>query len=285
MTEQNPFISIVIPTFNRPVLVRKAIKSVINQTCNDWELIIVDDGGGSSTQNEISEFLNERIQFYKNPLKGRSSARNFGLQKAKGQFISYLDDDDEYKSTFIESTKEFVRNHKISKGIIFHSIEIVKNWNIEVFGFDVDKLPSLVWTHGASPIMYVISKDIAKKESYYENLDYAEDFHLIMRIIANHPFFVNPDINGVYNIQYSSTTNSQKKLTNRKNYEDIIWVINDLCKNHQIRKHITSDEVYTKKYKISKKFLKKGILLFDFVLVTKTIGNLLALLLRKTSSL
>lgn len=107
--------SIIMPTYNRSDLIIESIKSVINQTYKNWELIIVDDNSlyDHRKQNEINifKFNDKRISYYylkKN--NGHSYARNFGLAKAKNEWIKYLDDDNIMYNTCLESFNAFIND-------------------------------------------------------------------------------------------------------------------------------------------------------------------------------
>ena len=93
-----PLISIIIPTFNRVELIKKTLDSVLNQTYENWECIIVDDDSDEETEKAITDsLLDKRIKFLKRPTEknnGASSCRNYGLELAKGELIQFLDDDD-----------------------------------------------------------------------------------------------------------------------------------------------------------------------------------------------
>src|SRR6266540_1479939 len=89
-----PSVSVVIPTYNRASLLREAIDSVLNQTFNDLELIIVDDGSTDNTEEVVHSFTDHRLMYLKQQNEGASSARNAGIQAATGEFIAFLDSDD-----------------------------------------------------------------------------------------------------------------------------------------------------------------------------------------------
>lgn len=91
-----PFFSIIIPTYNRSKIVGRAIRSVINQEFSNWELIVIDDGGSDDTEFIVMGFKDPRIRYHRQENKGPSSARNEGIRLAKGLFIGFLDDDDEF---------------------------------------------------------------------------------------------------------------------------------------------------------------------------------------------
>jgi len=92
-----PKVSVIIPTFNRANLIPVAIKSVINQTYHAFELIIVDDGSIDNTKEVVSSLRkDERIRYIWQENQERAVARNTGITASRGEYISFLDSDDEY---------------------------------------------------------------------------------------------------------------------------------------------------------------------------------------------
>jgi glycosyltransferase involved in cell wall biosynthesis len=90
-----PYFSIIIPTFNRPEMLRRAIASVLSQTYEDWEIVIVDDGGDQAVSAAMMEgFRDQRIRYFWKSNEERSIARNFGCQQARGRYVVFMDSDD-----------------------------------------------------------------------------------------------------------------------------------------------------------------------------------------------
>jgi len=90
-------ISIIIPTFNRAYSLPDAIQSVLEQSAESWELIIVDDGSTDDTRQVISRFLSdERIKYYFQKNAGVSAARNKGVELSRGDYLIFLDSDDRF---------------------------------------------------------------------------------------------------------------------------------------------------------------------------------------------
>jgi len=103
MNMKRPLVSVVIPTRNRPELVCRAVKSALGQTYEEIEVVVVVDGPDQSTVLSLTELSNPRIKIIaleKNV--GGSDARNIGAQKASGEWIAFLDDDDEWVPEKIE---------------------------------------------------------------------------------------------------------------------------------------------------------------------------------------
>lgn len=89
-------VSIILPTRNRASMLKRAVKSVLQQTYVDFELIIVSDGSTDETEQVVAGFEDRRIRFLKHAAaRGASAARNTGLTVACGRYIAFLDDDDE----------------------------------------------------------------------------------------------------------------------------------------------------------------------------------------------
>lgn len=89
-------LSVIIPTYNRPELVERAIKSVLDQTYTDLEVILVDGSDNDDTAQKIAALADERIKYLKVQNQSAAHSRNIGIKMAKGEFIGFNDDDDEW---------------------------------------------------------------------------------------------------------------------------------------------------------------------------------------------
>ncbi len=86
--------SIVIPTYNRASIISKTLKSVIDQSFSDFEVIVVDDGSRDDPEKEILQLDDSRIRYVRQENAGGGAARNRGIQEARGDYIAFLDSDD-----------------------------------------------------------------------------------------------------------------------------------------------------------------------------------------------
>ena len=106
-----PFFTVIIPTFNRYDLACRAIRSVLSQTFQDYELIVVDDRSTNYPPDAFSELADARLSVIPNQRsKGACGARNTGIDLAKGQWVSFLDDDDEWLPEKLEKQREFIES-------------------------------------------------------------------------------------------------------------------------------------------------------------------------------
>ncbi len=96
-------VSIIIPCYNVENYIAATIKSVINQTYSNWQLIVVNDGSTDESLQKIEEFVNQnaKIKVFNKINTGVSDTRNYGLKKAKGEFITFLDADDVWHSDYL----------------------------------------------------------------------------------------------------------------------------------------------------------------------------------------
>lgn len=93
----SPLVSVIVPLYNRKALIRRCVESVLKQTFGDWELIIVDDGSTDAPEEVLASLqaCDSRIRIIRQPNGGVSVARNTGLDAAQGEYIQFLDSDDE----------------------------------------------------------------------------------------------------------------------------------------------------------------------------------------------
>lgn len=112
----NALVSIITPCFNSEKYISQAIQSVLNQTHQEWELLLVDDCSSDETFSIISNFASQdnRIKAFKlDENSGAGVARNFAIQKASGNYIAFLDADDLWKSEKLEKQLHFMHTQNI----------------------------------------------------------------------------------------------------------------------------------------------------------------------------
>lgn len=179
-------ISIIVPVYNGKKTIKKAIESVINQTYKNWELIIVDDGSTDGSDKIYNEFKDRRISCFYNENKGVSFSRNYGISKATGDFIMFLDSDDFYMKNTLETCINEYENY--NSLIIFYYKKIrngelveEKNKIEEVLLSDTfsDKYENIV-KRGLFNIVWnkMFVKDIIIDNNimFDENLNMGEDY-------------------------------------------------------------------------------------------------------------
>jgi len=104
-------VSVIIPTFNRADIIRETLDSVLAQTYSNFEAIVIDDGSADRTRAVVSAYRDPRIKYSYKENGGLSSARNAGLDLARGEFIAFLDSDDVWHSWKLAAQVEMFRRH------------------------------------------------------------------------------------------------------------------------------------------------------------------------------
>ena len=110
----NNLVSIIMPSYNSSKFIEKSINSVLNQTYQNWELIIVDDNSKDNSLEIIKSFKDSRIKSFHNGRNlGAARSRNRAIKKAKGRYIAFLDSDDLWKEDKLEKQISFMQKNSI----------------------------------------------------------------------------------------------------------------------------------------------------------------------------
>lgn len=129
MSDKTPLVSVVIPTYKRPEMVERAVKSVLNQNYENIETIVVNDD--PETDLSHIENMNEQLQVLNHEKnKGACEARNTGINKSKGKYIGLLDDDDEYLEEKIEKQVRQLQEIPDDYGMVYSGVEEIKNGEV-----------------------------------------------------------------------------------------------------------------------------------------------------------
>ena len=122
-----PVVSVVISTYNRSEMLRRAVRSVLGQTYTDFELIIVSDGSTDDTPAVVSSWKDPRIRFIEHSTqRGGSAAYNTGMRAARGRFIACLDDDDEWLHRKLEIQVPVIEKSAPEVGLVYTWMEVVR---------------------------------------------------------------------------------------------------------------------------------------------------------------
>lgn len=121
-----PFVSIIIPTYNRATLLLQAVQSVLNQTYQNFEILVIDDHSTDNTPKLISEIDDIRVHYIRLVQnQGAPVARNIGLKKAKGELVAFLDSDDEWHQTKLEKQIGVFAQSNSNLGVVYTGLKII----------------------------------------------------------------------------------------------------------------------------------------------------------------
>lgn len=180
--EYTPLVSVIIPTYNRLLLLKRAIDSVIEQTFKDWELIIVDDGSNDDTFNMVRKFQDrfENIKYIRHSNRKLPITMNTGITLSTGKYITFLGSDDEYKPEHLKLRIEYMQNNP-GTDFIHGGVEIIG----EPFVKDKHDLTKLIHIDDC----VIGGTFFAKKEVFttyggFNNVYYSEDSDFFERIVS-----------------------------------------------------------------------------------------------------
>jgi len=194
-------ISVIIPTYNRKHTLSRAINSVIDQTYEPFEIIVVDDGSTDGTKEWLTK-MHTGIQYIYQPNSGVSVARNVGIKSAQGDWISLLDSDDEWLSQKLDRQVKAVKEDPDS--MFCHTNEVwIRNGVRINQGKKHQKYGGLIFNQcldicRISPSSVLLKNSILKDVGLFdEDLPVCEDYDLWLRITAHNPvtFLDEPLIN------------------------------------------------------------------------------------------
>ena len=273
---KNHKVSVIIPTYNRAHFLPRAIKSVLNQTFQDFELIIVDDGSTDNTKEVVEDFQKQdsRIKYiWQENSGGPAKPKNTGIKNSKGEFLAFLDSDDEWLPEKLEKQLElFEKNKRL--GIvgcncwnihtnqknkkIEYKIKITKNKeNI------ISNILGKCFINTSSSI--IISRFVFDDIGFYdERFKIADDWDLYIRILEkyNFDFVEEPLLNYyIHNENISGNSGAIKAA------KDGIYILekhiekynNNLLAKSKILRYIGTYYMINNKKLTARKYFKKSI--------------------------
>lgn len=183
-------VSVIIPTFNRASTIIRAVDSVLAQSYQDFELIIVDDGSTDNTKELLAQYIQEnKVIYLYQENGGVSKARNYAVSKAKGQWISFLDSDDAWLENKLELQVRYIESHPETK--LIHGEEIwIRNGKRVNPKKKHQKSGGQIFKRSLelcliSPSAVMLRRDLfLEMDGFREDFEVCEDFDLWLKITS-----------------------------------------------------------------------------------------------------
>ena len=199
----DPFISVVIPTYNRADRILKTLETVLDQTYDRYEVIVVDDASTDDTANMLASYAaSGRIRFLRHDChRERAAARNTGMANAKGDFLTFLDSDDLMYPSNLEDAADYISANSDVR--LFQNLyELIDEQGnvLSKYSFPSlkDPLDAIVRTNFLACIGAFIHRDIYRNFTFDHNLSSSEDWDFWLRVVPYHrPGRINKINNGV----------------------------------------------------------------------------------------
>ena len=189
-------VSVIIPTYRRPEFLRRAIESVLNQTFQEFELIVVDDCSGDLTHQVMKNYTDPRICFLQHKTKkGGAAARNTGIRISQGQYIAFLDDDDEWLPEKLKLQVDLLNNSPWEVGVVYTGYNKVAKETGELLAYKAATktgnlslaLHDKNWVGTTSSVLF--RKECIETVGLFdENLSSLQDYDLWIRISREFEF-------------------------------------------------------------------------------------------------
>ena len=211
----------IIPTYNRGKIISNSIKSVLNQTFKNLEIIVIDDGSNDNTKEVIDKLNDDRIKYIKlNKNCGGSFARNLGIKIASGQFISFQDSDDIYLPNKIEMQLKNIINKK--SDLDFCKIKVFINSTFDYLVPNCQQEKSILEGNIISDLIskgnfistqaILIKKKFMQAHLFDPKIPRLQDYDIILSMIPKVRISYTKKVLVELHIQKNSLTLSQEKL-------------------------------------------------------------------------
>lgn len=250
-------VSIIIPTHNRSDLLQRALKSAFDQTYKNIEIIVVDDGSTDDTQAVLERYDNDRLVVLKNNIpKGACHARNKGIKAAKGELVTFLDDDDEYDKERINIMMAY---YDPKWAYIYSKMDVIEKKGIRFTRKtkEIVTLDDMLYENSTHVSLLVSKKRLIEINYFDESLHASQDYDLALRL---HESYGNAFC--VQKILYTMHTEHDKpRITTSPKKVSAAW---QLYKKHKInmnQNHRRKQLFYITQFKKKKPTIKKLIVL------------------------
>jgi glycosyltransferase involved in cell wall biosynthesis len=236
-----PLVSFILPCFNRAIYLEKCVTSILNQTFSDLECLIIDDGSTDNTREIAQKLINQdaRVKYFYKQNGGVSSARNFGLNQAQGEWIHLLDPDDWILENKTEFQLNYIANLPQKEVILYGDYERVYLDNDQnITKRDVNIVSSLTkeqliqrlllpdfLANSPFPLIHLLMhKSVVHNQRFNENLKALEDRDFMLNLLlADVQFVYTPIVGTFYSKHQSNTTNNWSAMKSHytKFYENL----------------------------------------------------------------
>jgi glycosyltransferase involved in cell wall biosynthesis len=221
-----PLFSVVIPVYNRADVLVRALRSVLDQSCQDFEIVVVDDGSADDPKSAADAFGDPRIRFFRQDNRGGGAARNAGIDLARGQLIAFLDSDDVFLPAHLETMKRLLDGTNDTAG---YAPMIVDRGEGRTFIKPPRAIAAgehmanyLMCDRGFVPtITLVLPREIAKRVRYNESLPFAQDTDFAIRLFLSGCKFVMADEPGAV---WKDIADPNRASAGRKGARLLSWI-------------------------------------------------------------
>jgi glycosyltransferase involved in cell wall biosynthesis len=245
-----PKVSVIIPTYNRAEFLRSAVISVLNQTFQNFEIIVVDDASKDHTQEVVNSLSDKRIRYIRHEKNKRvSAARNTGIVHSKSDYVAFLDDDDEWLPAKLQKQLDLLEASPPIVGVVYTGIFVVEESSRKILASSFPRNRGNVFeeiltqNRIAQTSTFLLRKECFERVGLFdEDIDFGEDYDMWLRISKEFQFeYINELL--VKHLIHDHSTSLMR------NYEAVISSINILLKKHA-RLLASNNKGHSSRYRI-----------------------------------
>jgi glycosyltransferase involved in cell wall biosynthesis len=224
-----PFFSVIIPLYNKEDFIKDTINSVLNQTFNDFEVIIINDGSTDNSSNIVKSFKDERIIILNQENRGLCASRNIGIKDSTSKFIAFLDADDLWMEDFLQTIYNLIVTHKEHQVFATNVRLLFPNKTPNLIEGKFDNGHKTLITNYfkllkniLGPSSLVVHKTVFEKIGYFnETINYGEEDDFYIRCFGVYDLIYYNDFKTYYRIGLQNQLTAPNKSFERKipNYE------------------------------------------------------------------
>ncbi|RYE12500.1 MAG: glycosyltransferase, partial [Rickettsiales bacterium] len=251
----NPTVSILVPTYNRSALLKKALVSILGQSFSDYEIIVVDNCSSDDTEEIVASLRDNRIRYHKNDINiGPIGNHNIALLLSKGKYVYTFSDDDIMMPNNLESKVKILETHN-NVGLVHSNISVInenndvisEHWayNMKVghrlkleplmTGSEAYKYLYREWNFISMPSVLIRKSILDSHRLWFNNqLNYLVDYDLWIKIAKIADFYY---INEALVSYRTHSNNESSALTNNIYYKELTLIKISLLSEMQIKHH------------------------------------------------
>lgn len=219
---EHSLVSIIMPLYNSAAFVRESIFSILNQTYQNFEILVVDDCSSDESREIINSIGDERIHLFLFPShEGAAAARNLAISKAKGDFVAFLDSDDLWDPTKLERQLRFMHDNQhgftctFARGIKENVVQYIEKCP------DIIERNDLIKCDYISCLTVIIKKELLTGVSVLPDIKKRNDYALWLQVIEKEKCYCFPEVLASYRIREKSLSHQNKFSLLKAHY--ILW--------------------------------------------------------------
>lgn len=190
--------SVVIPLYDKGALIKRSIDSVLSQTFQEFEIVVVDDGSKDDSADFVKAYSDDRVKYYYKANGGVSSARNYGIEKSTKDWIVFLDADDELLQNALETLRRMIQQNRDTRFVVGKNVWVksgqsrescfaqIKNENATIVSTCNPHFHLWMQKFYSAPRNTAIHRSLLlSSKGFDERMSFYEDFEFVLRLLEN----------------------------------------------------------------------------------------------------